>query len=167
MLFLHTVEQSVQSSPRGTLPVQLWVGISTFFVRHYGNKSAYPEWPLDHAEWCSYLNISSSQSKLALTSPCLHFSWEPRVMQEPPRRLSAVPFLSNFFQGRRHSASDPILQLPQRQSCSATKMLSSSSLQVMVAVSSVSCARRNPTCPKRKSKVPFILKDCYTFEFKL
>ncbi|XP_032979682.1 protein tyrosine phosphatase domain-containing protein 1 isoform X5 [Rhinolophus ferrumequinum] len=71
-------------------------------------------------------------------------------MQDPPRRLLAVPFLSNFFQGRRHSASDPILRLPPGQCGSATKMLSSSSFQVMVAVSSVSCAKRNPPCPERK-----------------
>lgn len=49
---------------------------------------------------------------------------------------------------------------------SATKMLSSSSLQVMLAVSSLSCAKRNPTCPERKSKTPFLLKDCLNFEFK-
>ncbi|EPQ03484.1 Protein tyrosine phosphatase domain-containing protein 1 [Myotis brandtii] len=78
-------------------------------------------------------------------------------MQDPPRRLSAMPFLSSFLQGRRHSASDTVLRLPQGQqgsgsgSGSATKMLSSSSLQVMLAVSSLSCAKRNPTCPERKS----------------
>ncbi|XP_004442792.1 PREDICTED: protein tyrosine phosphatase domain-containing protein 1 isoform X2 [Ceratotherium simum simum] len=71
-------------------------------------------------------------------------------MQDPPRRLSAVPFLSSFFQGRRHSASDPVLWLQQGRRSSAAKMLSSSSLQVMVAVSSVSSAERNPACPERK-----------------
>ncbi|XP_036293561.1 protein tyrosine phosphatase domain-containing protein 1 isoform X3 [Pipistrellus kuhlii] len=83
----------------------------------------------------------------------------PSTMQDPPRRLSAMPFLSSFLQGRRHSASDTALRLPQGQhgsgsgsgSGSATRMLSSSSLQVMLAVSSLSCAKRNPTCPERKS----------------
>ncbi|XP_068830171.1 protein tyrosine phosphatase domain-containing protein 1 isoform X1 [Capricornis sumatraensis] len=77
-------------------------------------------------------------------------SWKPSTMQDPPRRLSAVPFLSSFFEGRRHSASDPILRLQQGRRSSAAKVLSSSSLQVMVAMSSVSCAERNPTCPERK-----------------
>ncbi|KAG8524024.1 Protein tyrosine phosphatase domain-containing protein 1 [Galemys pyrenaicus] len=71
-------------------------------------------------------------------------------MQDPPRRLSAMPFLSAFFQGRRHSTSDPVLRLQQGRRGSAAQMLSSSSLQVMVAVSAVRCAERNPTCPERK-----------------
>ncbi|XP_002930393.3 LOW QUALITY PROTEIN: protein tyrosine phosphatase domain-containing protein 1 [Ailuropoda melanoleuca] len=69
-------------------------------------------------------------------------------MQDLPRRCSALPFLSSFFQGRRHSSSDPILQQGRRGS--ATQTLSSSSLQVMVAVASVSSAERNPTCLQRK-----------------
>lgn len=75
-------------------------------------------------------------------------------MQDPSRRPSAVHFLSAFLQGRRHSTSDPVLRLQQarRGSGSATKLLSSSSLQVMVAVSSVSRAEGTPTCPERKSK---------------
>lgn len=168
MLFIRIFEQSVQNTAHscGTLPVQLCVGISSFFVRHYGNKSAYPEWPLDHAERCSYLSVASSLSKLALTSLAPAPLRGPSAMQDPPRRLSAMPFLSSFLQGRRHSASDTVLRLPQGQRSSATKMLSSSSLQVMLAVSSVSCAKRNPTCPERKSKTPFLLKDCHTFEFK-
>ncbi|XP_012581833.1 PREDICTED: protein tyrosine phosphatase domain-containing protein 1 isoform X2 [Condylura cristata] len=71
-------------------------------------------------------------------------------MQDPPRRLSAVPFLSAFFQGRRHSTSDPVLRLQQGRRGCAAQMLSSSSLQVMVAVSAVRCAERNPACPERK-----------------
>ncbi|XP_073734320.1 protein tyrosine phosphatase domain-containing protein 1 isoform X2 [Callorhinus ursinus] len=69
-------------------------------------------------------------------------------MQDLPRRCSALPFLSSFFQGRRHSSSDPILQHGRRGSAAQT--LSSSSLQVMVAVASVSCAERNPTSLQRK-----------------
>ena len=90
-------------------------------------------------------------------------SWPPaflanRTMQDPPQWLSAMPFLSSILQGHRHSVSDTGLRLPQGQHDSVAKMLSSSSLQVMVAGSSVSCAKRNPTCPKRKSKIPFFLK---------
>lgn len=87
-------------------------------------------------------------------------------MQDPPRRCSAVPFLSSFLQGRRHSASDPVPWPQQGRRSSAAKILSSSSLQVMVAVSSVSCAARNPTGPRRKSKALLLLKDCCTLEFK-
>ncbi|KAI6049004.1 protein tyrosine phosphatase domain-containing protein 1 isoform X1 [Marmota monax] len=73
-------------------------------------------------------------------------------VQGEPRRPSAVHFLSSFLQGRRHSTSDPVLRLQQarRGSGSATKLLSSSSLQVMVAVSSVSRAEEKPTFPERK-----------------
>ncbi|KAK2493638.1 hypothetical protein MC885_008620 [Smutsia gigantea] len=77
-------------------------------------------------------------------------------MQDPPRRCSAVPFLSSFLQGRRHSASNPVPRPQQGRRSSAAKMLSSSSLQVMVAVSSVSFAARNPTGPwtERNSERP-------------
>ncbi|XP_053434489.1 protein tyrosine phosphatase domain-containing protein 1 isoform X1 [Nycticebus coucang] len=75
-------------------------------------------------------------------------------VQDTPRRPSAMHFLSSFLQGRRHSTSDVVLRLQQAQcgsgSSSATKLLSSSSLQVMMAVSSVSQAEGNPTFPKRK-----------------
>ncbi|XP_031214337.1 protein tyrosine phosphatase domain-containing protein 1 isoform X1 [Mastomys coucha] len=73
-------------------------------------------------------------------------------MQDPSRRPSAVHFLSAFLQGRRHSTSDPVLRLQQarRGSGSATKLLSSSSLQVMVALSSVSRTEGTPTFPERK-----------------
>lgn len=69
MLFLRTFEQSVQCSLRGTWLVQFWVGISSVFVRCFGNKSAYPEWLLDHVEWCSHRSAASSRSKLVLPSP--------------------------------------------------------------------------------------------------
>ncbi|XP_049751772.1 protein tyrosine phosphatase domain-containing protein 1 isoform X1 [Elephas maximus indicus] len=73
-------------------------------------------------------------------------------MQDPPRRLSAVNFLSTFFQGRRHSSSDPLLWLQQRRRSSTIRMLSPSSLQVMVAVASISCAegKRNSGRPTPK-----------------
>ncbi|XP_055451248.1 protein tyrosine phosphatase domain-containing protein 1 [Psammomys obesus] len=72
--------------------------------------------------------------------------------QDPSRRPSAVHFLTAFLQGRRHSTSDPVLRLQQarRGSGSATKLLSSSSLQVMVAVSSVNRTDGSPTLPERK-----------------
>lgn len=110
-------------------------------------------------------NFIMEQAGADILPPALP-SWKLSAMQDPPRRLSAVPFLSSFFQGRRHSASDPIVRLQQGRRSSTAKMLSSSSLQVMVAMSSVSCAERNPTCPERKSKAPFLLKDCHSFEFK-
>ncbi|XP_051839802.1 protein tyrosine phosphatase domain-containing protein 1 isoform X2 [Antechinus flavipes] len=71
-------------------------------------------------------------------------------MQGSPRRLSAVNFLSTFFQGRRHSTSDPLLRLHQRRRNSVIEVLSSSSHRVMVAISSVSTAEINPTFPERK-----------------
>ncbi|XP_039766136.1 protein tyrosine phosphatase domain-containing protein 1 isoform X8 [Ornithorhynchus anatinus] len=71
-------------------------------------------------------------------------------MQGSPRKLSAVNFLSTFFQGRRHSTSDPLLRLYQRRRSSVIEVLSSSSHRVMVAVSSVSSAELNPTFPERK-----------------
>ncbi|KAM6159648.1 protein tyrosine phosphatase domain-containing protein 1 [Erethizon dorsatum] len=73
-------------------------------------------------------------------------------VQDVSRRPSAVHFLSSFLQGRRHSTSDPVVRLQQarRGSGSATKLLSSSSLQVMVAVSSVSRPEGNPTFLERK-----------------
>ncbi|XP_023098979.1 protein tyrosine phosphatase domain-containing protein 1 isoform X5 [Felis catus] len=73
-------------------------------------------------------------------------------MQDLPRRGSALPFLSAFLQGRRHSASDPVLQLQQGRRGSAAQTLSSSSLQVMVAVASVRRADRDSACLQRKSK---------------
>lgn len=92
-------------------------------------------------------------------------------VQDPSRRPSAVHFLSAFLQGRRHSTSDPVLRLQQarRGSGSATKLLSSSSVQVMVAVSSVSRTEGNPTFPERKSKtlsynlLPFV-SQCKEWE---
>ncbi|XP_013851249.1 protein tyrosine phosphatase domain-containing protein 1 isoform X5 [Sus scrofa] len=103
----------------------------------------------------SQCNFIMEQAGADISSPPALPSWKPSAMQDPPRRLSAVPFLSSFFQGRRHSASDPIVRLQQGRHSSAGKMLSSSSLQVMVAVSSVSCAERNPTYPgKRNSGRP-------------
>lgn len=88
-------------------------------------------------------------------------------MQDLPRRGSALPFLSAFLQGRRHSASDPVLQLQQGRRGSAAQTLSSSSLQVMVAVASVRRADRDSACLQRKSKALFLLSDCHSFECEL
>ncbi|XP_008058193.1 protein tyrosine phosphatase domain-containing protein 1 isoform X1 [Carlito syrichta] len=75
-------------------------------------------------------------------------------VQDAPRWPSAVQLFSSFLQGRRHSTSDPVVRLQQAQRSSgcgsATKLLSSSSLQVMVAVSTVSCAEGSPTFLGRK-----------------
>ncbi|XP_062955979.1 protein tyrosine phosphatase domain-containing protein 1 isoform X2 [Cynocephalus volans] len=73
-------------------------------------------------------------------------------VRDSPHWPSAMHFLSSFLQGRRHSTSDAVVQLQQarHRSGSATKLLSSSSFQVMVAVSSVSHAEGNPTLPERK-----------------
>ncbi|XP_064346161.1 protein tyrosine phosphatase domain-containing protein 1 isoform X2 [Camelus dromedarius] len=98
----------------------------------------------------SQCKFIAEQAGAAIASPPALASWKASAMQDPPRRLSAMPFLSAFLQGRRHSASDPLLRLQQGRRSSAAKMLSSSSLQVMVAMSSVSCAERSPTCPERK-----------------
>ncbi|XP_015099060.3 protein tyrosine phosphatase domain-containing protein 1 isoform X1 [Vicugna pacos] len=99
------------------------------------------------ASQCKFI---AEQAGAAVASPPALASWKASAMQDPPRRLSAMPFLSAFLQGRRHSASDPLLRLQQGRRSSAAKMLSSSSLQVMVAMSSVSCAERSPTCPERR-----------------
>lgn len=100
--------------------------------------------------------VTSLQSELAPASLCFQLSsWEPSTMQDAPRRLLAMPFLSAFFQGRRHSTSEPVLQRQQDRCGSTAKILSSSSLQVMVAVVAIQSAERNPTCPERKSKVLF------------
>lgn len=78
-------------------------------------------------------------------------------MQDLPRRGPALSFLSAFLQGRRHSASDPVPQLQPGRRGSAAQTLSSSSLQVMVAVASVHRADRDPACLQRKSKALFLL----------
>ncbi|XP_007956396.1 protein tyrosine phosphatase domain-containing protein 1 [Orycteropus afer afer] len=72
-------------------------------------------------------------------------------MQVPPKRFSAVNFLSTFLQGRRFSTSDPLLCMQQQQpSSSMAKTLSPSTLQVMVAMASISCAEGKPTFSERK-----------------
>lgn len=77
MLFFPVFEQSIQNVIHSykILPVQIWVGISSFFVRHYGNKSAYPEWLLDHAERCScQCNFPTEQAGADIS--CLQL-WPP------------------------------------------------------------------------------------------
>nr|XP_021137318.1 protein tyrosine phosphatase domain-containing protein 1 isoform X2 [Columba livia] len=71
-------------------------------------------------------------------------------MQGSPRRRSAVSIFSNFFQGRRHSSSDPLLRILQRRRSSAVEVLSSSTHRVMVAVSSLSPEELDATFPDKK-----------------
>ncbi|NWI14720.1 PTPC1 protein, partial [Crypturellus soui] len=72
------------------------------------------------------------------------------AMQGSPRRWSAASIFSNFFQGRRHSSSDPLLRLIQRRRSSAVEVLSSSTHRVMVAISSLSPEELNATFPEKK-----------------
>ncbi|NXO22742.1 PTPC1 protein, partial [Cisticola juncidis] len=78
------------------------------------------------------------------------------AMQPSPRRLSAVSIFSHFFQGRRHSSSDPLLCLSQRRRSSVVELLSSSTHRVMVALSSLSPEELDATFPdkKRSSRRP-------------
>lgn len=78
------------------------------------------------------------------------------AMQPSPRRRSAVSIFSHFFQGRRHSSSDPLLRLSQRRRSSVVELLSSSTHRVMVALSSLSPEELDATFPEKKSKVLFI-----------
>ncbi|XP_021104135.1 protein tyrosine phosphatase domain-containing protein 1 isoform X3 [Heterocephalus glaber] len=98
-----------------------------------------------------YLLTEQARADFSLPPACLPGASAMQV-QDVSRRPSAMHFLSSFLQGRRHSTSDPVVRLQQarRGSGSATKLLSSSSLQVMVAVSSVSQPEGNPTFPERK-----------------
>ncbi|KFU85300.1 Protein tyrosine phosphatase domain-containing protein 1, partial [Chaetura pelagica] len=72
------------------------------------------------------------------------------AMQGSPRRRSAVSIFSSFFQGRRHSSSDPLLRILQRRRSSAVEVLSSSTHRVMVAVSSLSPEELDATFPEKK-----------------
>ncbi|KFQ21170.1 Protein tyrosine phosphatase domain-containing protein 1, partial [Merops nubicus] len=71
-------------------------------------------------------------------------------MQGSPRRRSAVSIFSNFFQGRRHSSSDPLLCVVQRRRSSVVEVLSSATRRVMVAVSSLSPEELYPGFPEKK-----------------
>ncbi|NWU92618.1 PTPC1 protein, partial [Upupa epops] len=71
-------------------------------------------------------------------------------MQGSPRRRSAVSIFSNFFQGRRHSSSDPLLRIIQRRRSSVVEVLSSSTHRVMVAVSSLSPKELDASFPEKK-----------------
>ncbi|XP_010129033.1 PREDICTED: protein tyrosine phosphatase domain-containing protein 1 isoform X1 [Chlamydotis macqueenii] len=77
-------------------------------------------------------------------------------MQGSPRRRSAVSIFSHFFQGRRHSSSDPLLRIIQRRRSSVVEILSSSTHRVMVALSSLSPEELDATFPdkKRSSRRP-------------
>ncbi|NWR78604.1 PTPC1 protein, partial [Centropus unirufus] len=72
------------------------------------------------------------------------------AMQGSPRRRSAVSLFSNFFQGRRHSSSDPLLRVIQRRRSSVVEVLSSSTHRVMVALSSLSPEELDATFPEKK-----------------
>ncbi|NXG80538.1 PTPC1 protein, partial [Baryphthengus martii] len=72
------------------------------------------------------------------------------VMQASPRRRSAVSIFSNFFQGRRHSSSDPLLRVIQRRRSSVVEVLSSSTRRVMVALSSLSPEELDASFPEKK-----------------
>ncbi|NXP21197.1 PTPC1 protein, partial [Scytalopus superciliaris] len=71
-------------------------------------------------------------------------------MQGSPRRRSAVSIFSHFFQGRRHSSSDPLLRMSQRRRSSVVELLSSSTHRVMVALSSLSPEDLDATFPEKK-----------------
>ncbi|KAJ7398348.1 Protein tyrosine phosphatase domain-containing protein 1 [Pitangus sulphuratus] len=71
-------------------------------------------------------------------------------MQGSPRRRSAVSIFSHFFQGRRHSSSDPLLRMSQRRRSSVVELLSSSTHRVMVALSSLSPEELDATFPEKK-----------------
>ncbi|KAM7040962.1 LOW QUALITY PROTEIN: protein tyrosine phosphatase domain-containing protein 1 [Acridotheres tristis] len=77
-------------------------------------------------------------------------SWGRTAMQPSPRRRSAVSIFSHFFQGRRHSSSDPLLRLSQRRRSSVVELLSSSTHRVMVALSSLSPEELDATFPEKK-----------------
>ncbi|NXU38158.1 PTPC1 protein, partial [Drymodes brunneopygia] len=73
------------------------------------------------------------------------------AMQTSPRRRSAVSIFSHFFQGRRHSSSDPLLRLSQRRRSSVVELLSSSTQRVIVALSSLSPEELDATFPERQT----------------
>ncbi|XP_053233733.1 protein tyrosine phosphatase domain-containing protein 1 isoform X1 [Podarcis raffonei] len=77
-------------------------------------------------------------------------------MQGSPRRRLTVNIFSNFFQGRRHSSSDPLLRILQRRRSSVVEVLSTSTHRVMVAISSVSPEELNAAFheKKRRSRRP-------------
>ncbi|NXP72064.1 PTPC1 protein, partial [Ramphastos sulfuratus] len=77
------------------------------------------------------------------------------AMQGSPQRRSAVSIFSSFFQGRRHSSSDPLLRMIQRRRSSVVEVLSSSTRRVMVAVSSLSPEELDASLPEKKSKLVF------------
>ncbi|XP_042310391.1 protein tyrosine phosphatase domain-containing protein 1 isoform X1 [Sceloporus undulatus] len=73
-------------------------------------------------------------------------------MQGSPRKRLAVNIFSNFFQGRRHSSSDPLLRILQRRRSSVVEVLSTSTHRVMVAVSSVNPEELNAAFHDRKRR---------------
>ncbi|XP_013912470.1 PREDICTED: protein tyrosine phosphatase domain-containing protein 1 isoform X2 [Thamnophis sirtalis] len=73
-------------------------------------------------------------------------------MQGSPRRRLAVNLFSKFFQGRRHSSSDPLFQVLQRRRSSVVEVLSTSTHRVMVAISSVSPEELNAAFHERRRR---------------
>ncbi|KAM3843423.1 protein tyrosine phosphatase domain-containing protein 1 [Vipera latastei] len=73
-------------------------------------------------------------------------------MQGSPRRRLAVNIFSKFFQGRRHSSSDPLLRVLHRRRSSVVEVLSTSTHRVMVAISSVSPEELNAAFHERKRR---------------
>ncbi|XP_034293462.1 protein tyrosine phosphatase domain-containing protein 1 isoform X2 [Pantherophis guttatus] len=73
-------------------------------------------------------------------------------MQGSPRRRLAVNIFSKFFQGRRHSSSDPLLRVLQRRRSSVVEVLSTSTHRVMVAISSVSPEELNAAFHERRRR---------------
>lgn len=139
---------------------QSQAGSSAFIVSYYGDSSARADELLEHMEGCTALrNFSAEQLGLPVSASSAAFlegSWGRSVMQGSPRRRSAVSIFSHFFQGRRHSSSDPLLRIIQRRRSSVVEVLSSSTHRVMVAVSSLSPEEVDTTFPEKKSKVLFI-----------
>lgn len=135
-------------------------GSGAFFASYYGDSSAHAAWLLGHTEGCTApCNFSTEQLGFPTSASPAAFlggscCWS--VMQGSPRRHSAVSIFSNFFQGRRHSSSDPLLRIIQRRRSSVVEVLSSSTHRVMVAVSSLSPEELDATFPEKKSKVLFI-----------
>ncbi|XP_062826028.1 protein tyrosine phosphatase domain-containing protein 1 isoform X5 [Anolis carolinensis] len=73
-------------------------------------------------------------------------------MQGSPRRRLTVNIFSNFFQGRRHSSSDPLLRVLHRRRSSVVEVLSTSTHRVMVAISSVNPDELNAAFYERKRR---------------
>lgn len=120
-----------------------------------------PCWLAAPADGAMRISLQLQRWATWLSDPCLlgsraGLSLVLVIMQGSPRRRSAVSIFSNFFQGRRHSSSDPLLRIIQRRRSSVVEVLSSSTHRVMVAISSLSPEELDATFPEKKSKVVLI-----------